>query len=241
MKAIILAGGQGTRLAPYNTVFPKPLVPLGDRPILDIIIQQLQHYNFNPIYLSLGYLAELIEAYIKYGSPHIEKDKIEFIRETEPLGTVGSLALVPNLKETFLVINGDVLTTLDYKKLVNYHRENGALLTVAMHKRDVKIDLGVLDVNKANEVMKISEKPILHYNVGMGVYVYEPDILKYITPGKYLDFPNLVCKMLDQGDKVVGYPSDDYWLDLGTHTDYSKAQEEFEGLKDKLIHRRKES
>ena len=140
MIAVILAGGQGTRLAPYNTIFPKPLVPLGDRPILDIIIHQLAHYGFDRIVLSVGYLAELIEAYFQNGSPTVNNTQITFVREREPLGTVGSLALVPYLNESFLVMNGDVLTTINYAKLLKFHKEHGGQLTIALNRRQVKLD-----------------------------------------------------------------------------------------------------
>lgn len=235
MKAVILAGGKGTRLAPYNTIFPKPLVPLGERPILDIIIHQLAHYGFNDIVLSLGYLAELIEAYFRDGSPRVEDANITFVREKEPLGTVGSLALVPNLNDSFIAMNGDILTTLDYRKLLAFHKEHGAELTIALNRRQVKIDFGVIDINNAFEIQSFTEKPTLSYLVSMGIYVYEPTVLKYIPSSKYLDFPDVVQQMLKEGKKVIGYPCDDYWLDLGSHLDYQRAQDEFAQMHEKLL------
>jgi NDP-sugar pyrophosphorylase family protein len=235
VKAVILAGGKGTRLAPYNTIFPKPLVPLGDRPIIDIIIHQLAHFGFNDIVISVGYLAELIEAYFHDGSPNVEDASITFVREKEPLGTVGSLALVPDIKESFLVMNGDILTTLNYTDLFKFHKKHGALLTIALNRRQVKIDLGVIEINDRFEIQNFKEKPTLDYLVSMGIYVYEPEVLRYITPGKYLDFPEVVWQMLREGKKIVGYPSDDYWLDLGSHADYQKAQDEFEQMGSKLL------
>jgi NDP-sugar pyrophosphorylase family protein len=238
MIAVVLAGGRGTRLAPYNTIFPKPLVPLGDRPILDICIHQLAHYGFDRIVLSVGYLAELIEAYFHNGSPTVPNARITFVRETEPLGTVGSLALVPGLTEPFLVMNGDVLTTLDYAALMRYHRSHGGLLTIATHRREVKIDLGVIRLNEQHELQSFEEKPTLNYFVSMGVYVYEPEVLQYIQPGKRLDFPEVVWQMLRDGKKIVGYPSEDYWLDLGSHADYQRAQDEFETMQSRLLPKR---
>jgi NDP-sugar pyrophosphorylase family protein len=235
MKAVILAGGKGTRLAPYTTVFPKPLVPLGDRPILDIIIHQLAHYGFRDIVLSVGHLGELIEAYYRNGSPNGCQAKVTFVRERQPLGTVGSLALVPDLDDTFLVMNGDVLTTLNYARLVAFHKEHGGLLTIAMHRRAVNIDLGVMEINDRYELQSFLEKPTLNYLVSMGVYVYEPAVLQYIAPGQRLDFPEVVWRMLKEGKRVVGYPCDDYWMDLGSHADYSKAQNEFDDIKDRLL------
>lgn len=235
MKAVILAGGKGTRLAPYNTIFPKPLVPLGDRPILELIIRQLSYFGFKEIIISVGYLAELIQAYFYKGSPSVDDVKISFVREKEPLGTVGSLSLIPDLTETFLVVNGDVLTTLNYNELVKFHREHNAPLTFALNHRPVKINLGVTEINSQFEITSFLEKPTLNYLVGMGVYVYEPEVLNYITPGQYLDFPTVVWKMLQEGKKIVGYPTDEYWLDLGDHLDYKKAQDEFEQMRSKLL------
>ena len=235
MKAVIFAGGQGTRLAPYNIVLPKPLVPLGDRPILDIVIQQLAHHGFDRIVLSVGYLAELIEAYYRDGARRSARAEISFVRESEPLGTCGPLALVPELTETFLVMNGDILTTLDYTKLVTYHHEQGGILTIALSRRPVKIDLGVVELDDRNVITRFVEKPTLHYRASMGIYVYEPAVLDFIEPGERLDFPEMVWRLLDAGKKVVGYPCDDYWLDLGSHEDYRKAQDEFEQMRARLL------
>lgn len=235
MTAVILAGGKGTRLAPYNTVFPKPLVPLGDRPILDIIIRQLVHYGFDRIVVSLGYLGELIEAYFRNGSAISDNLALTFVREREPLGTVGSLALVPNLTAAFLVMNGDVLTTLDFAKLLAFHKVKGGELTIAMHRQQVHLDLGLMTVDENSELHKFEEKPTLEYLVSMGVYVYEPTVLEYIRPPGYLDFPEVVWRMLRDGRRIVGYPSEDYWLDLGSHADYQKAQEEFEARRGELL------
>ena len=235
MKAVILAGGKGTRLAPYTTVFPKPLVPLGNQPILEIIIRQLVHHGFTDIVLSVGHLAELIQAYFQNGNERVQGTNITYVRERCPLGTVGALALVPDLDDSFLVMNGDVLTSLDYAKLMKSHRENGGLLTIAMHKRQVKIDLGLMEVNERFELQRFVEKPTLTHMVSMGVYIYEPEIVRYIQPGQYLDFPDLVQQLLRDKRKVVGHPSDDYWLDLGSHADYAKAVEEFEQRKGELL------
>lgn len=235
MKTIILAGGQGTRLAPYTTVFPKPLVPLGDHPIMDILVRQLEHYGFTDVVVSVGYLAELIMAY--FSEEHMEgrKTKLSFVRETHPLGTVGALALVPDLNETFMTINGDTLTTLDFRKLVDFHKQQGAVMTIAMHRRQVKIDLGVLETDASHRIERFIEKPTYEFSVNTGIYVYEPQILKYIEPGKRMDFPELVERLMKNGDRIVGYPSQDYWLDLGTHVDYERAQREFEQLKGKIL------
>ena len=231
MKAVVLAGGKGTRLAPYTTVFPKPLVPIGHRPILDIIIRQLSYYGFRDIVLNVGYLSELIRAYFQNGINDLENVNLSYHKEHNPTGTAGSLFSIPDLTETFLVMNGDILTTLDYTKLVSYHREKGGILTVGMHKKVHKIDLGVIETDSNGFLTSYKEKPETEYKVSMGVYVYEPNVLEYIESDIYLDFPHLVTRLLENGEKVVGYPCSDFWLDIGNHEDYVKAQKVFEESK----------
>jgi NDP-mannose synthase len=228
MRTVILAGGKGTRLAPYTTIFPKPLVPIGDRPILEIIIRQLVRQGFNDVLLSVGHLGELIEAYFQNGHRNISGLKLDYYRESQPLGTAGSLAMIPGLDETFLAMNGDVLTTLNYRALVDFHRRSEAALTIAMHGREVRIDLGVLETGECGQLISYREKPQFNFNVSMGVYVYEPRVLRQIPKGKYLDFPDLVMRLLGSGDKVVGYHSEDYWLDIGRREDYELAQQDFQ-------------
>lgn len=228
MKAVVLAGGRGTRLAPYTTIFPKPLVPIGDRPVIEIIIRQLVFHGFKEILLSVGYLGELIEAYFQNGHRGIPNLALEYYRETQPLGTAGSLAMIPGLNDTFLVMNGDVLTTLDFQALVDFHRDRRATLTVAMHRKEVRIDLGVLETNATGELTTYHEKPTYNFHVSMGIYVYEPRALRYIRKGDYFDFPDLVNRLIENGEKVVGFPSQDYWLDIGRREDYELAQEEFQ-------------
>jgi NDP-sugar pyrophosphorylase family protein len=227
MKTIILAGGKGTRLAPYTTIFPKPLVPIGDRPILEIIIRQLVRQGLGDILLSVGHLGELIEAYFQNGHRNIPGLTLEYFREKQPLGTAGSLAMIPGLNETFLAMNGDILTTLNYQSLIQHHRDNQAALTIAMHEKDVKIDLGVLETNEHGELTSYHEKPLYNFAVSMGIYVYEPHVLHYMPRGQYMDFPDLVKLLLHKGEKIVGFPSQDYWLDIGRREDYELAQLEF--------------
>lgn len=225
MRAVILAGGKGTRLAPYTTVLPKPLMPIGEMPILEIVIRQLQKNGFGDITLATGYLAELLMAYCGDGSKF--NTTIDYSREEQPLGTAGPIALVPNLRETFLVMNGDLLTTIDYRAMLKYHRERDALATIACYQRDVKIDLGVVHVDKDNWISDYIEKPTYHYSVSMGIYLFEPAILNYIPKGQYLDLPELVIKLMRDDKKVNVFNFDGYWLDIGRHDDYERAIEEF--------------
>lgn len=233
MKAVILAGGKGTRLKPYTMLFPKPLVPIDDMPILEVVIRQLKFYGFSEVTMAVGHLAELLIAYFGDGSKY--GLKIDYSKEDSPLGTVGPLALIPNLMDTFLVMNGDVLTTLDYRDLLAYHRQKGAIATIAVHERCVKIDLGVIEANEENEVVGYIEKPLHNYRVSMGIYVFDPAILRYIQPGERLDFPDLVQLLLQNGEKVIGYPYDGYWLDIGRPDDYELAVGEFSRLRNEFL------
>ncbi|OEU79361.1 MAG: nucleoside-diphosphate-sugar pyrophosphorylase [Desulfobulbaceae bacterium C00003063] len=230
MRAIILAGGKGSRLLPYTTVIPKPLMPVGDRPILEIIIRQLKYYGFSRVTMAVGYLAELIEAYFSDGNKY--GIKIDYSREDKPLGTIGALSLIDGLDRTFLVMNGDVLTNLNYCKLVEFHEMNNAVATIATYNKEIKIDLGVLEMDEGFRLKQYTEKPTLKYKVSMGIYVFEPEILSFIDPNGYLDFPDLVVDLIKAGRKVIAFPFDGYWLDIGRHEDHLRAQEEFETLEE---------
>ncbi len=233
MKAVILAGGRGTRLAPYTTVFPKPLVPISDRPIIDIILQQLAQYGITDVTISLGHLGHLIQAYYAAGS--VYGLRLSYVSESQPLGTAGSLTLVPGLDSTFLVMNGDILSTLDYHALICHHRTVGAGLTIATHLKEVRIDLGVLETGAEDLVIGYHEKPVKHFPVSMGIYIYEPRILKLISPGEYLDFPDLVTRAINACEKVVAYKNDAVWLDIGRREDYEDAQRVFEERRREFI------
>ncbi|MCL2877286.1 MAG: sugar phosphate nucleotidyltransferase [Acidobacteria bacterium] len=228
MKTVILAGGKGTRLAPYTTIFPKPLVPIGDRPILEIIIRQLARQGLGDVILSIGHLGELIEAYFQNERLNIPGLRLDYFRENEPLGTAGPLSMIPGLDETFLAMNGDILTTIDYQALIRHHGEQRAALTIAMHRKDVKIDLGVLETDDEGRLVSYNEKPLYNFDVSMGIYVYEPRVVEYIPRGKFMDFPDLVQALLRHGEKVAGFHSQDYWRDIGRREDYELAQQEFD-------------
>ena len=228
MRAIILAGGRGTRLAPYTTVFPKPLMPIGEIPIIEIVLRQLQHFDFERATLAVGYLSELLRAYLTHHNANFADIAIDYVYEDAPTGTAGSLASIEGLDETFLVMNGDVLTTLDYGALVEHHRQSGAVLTIATYCKRVKIDLGVLEADEAGLVTDYREKPEMDYAVSMGIYVYEPRVLEHIERDTYLDFPDLVHRLLKVGEKVSTFAWDGYWLDIGRPDDFVMAVERFE-------------
>jgi NDP-sugar pyrophosphorylase family protein len=235
-RAVVLAGGLGTRLQPYTTVLPKPLMPIGDRPVLDIVVRQLRRHRFGRVTIATGHLAELIEAFFGDGSGH--GIPVDYFREDRPLGTVGALALIDGLDQDFLVMNGDVLTDMDYSALLAGHRESGAAATVAVKQRIVQIDLGVLEFDDDGMPDRITgcvEKPQLDYHASMGVYCFSPSVLRFIEPGGRLDFPDLVQRLLDAGELVRGWRSDSYWLDIGRHDDYEQAVEEFDQMRHVLV------
>jgi NDP-sugar pyrophosphorylase family protein len=233
MRAVILAGGKGTRLVPYTTVFPKPLVPIGDMPILEVVVRQLRRAGISHLTMAVGHLAELLMAFFGDGSRF--GVRIDYSREDQPLGTAGPLALLDGLEETFLVMNGDILTTLDYMALVAYHREQHASATIAMHERSVKVDLGVIEVNDDNRIVEYTEKPTHNYRVSMGIYVFEPSVLRHIKRGVRLDFPELIWELLAEDEPVFGYPYDGYWLDIGRPDDYARAVAEFGRMRDQFL------
>jgi len=233
MKAVVLAGGKGTRLAPYTQILPKPLMPIGDMPILEVMLRQMKRSGINNVVLTVGHLSHLLEAYFQDGAQY--NINIKYSHEDQPLGTAGPLSLIDGLDDTFLVTNGDVLTTLDIKDLMTYHKQSGAIATIAMHERKVKIDLGVIELDGGNRVRDYIEKPSMDYRVSMGMYVFEPSVLEYIPRGQYLDFPDLVLKLLEHNEHVEGYPFSGYWRDLGRHEDYTSAWEDFDRMRGQIL------
>jgi NDP-mannose synthase len=233
MKAVVLAGGKGTRLAPYTMVLPKPMMPIGDMPILEILLRQMKCAGITEVILTVGHLAELFRAFFQDGSRW--GMSLNYSYEDKPLGTAGPLSLVEGLDEPFLVCNGDVLTTLDMKELIDFHCSSGGIATIASHNRKVKIDLGVIQSNQEGRIEDYIEKPTYDFHVSMGMYVFDPRVLTYIDYKKYLDLPNLVLKMVDAGEKVMTYPFEGYWMDLGSVGDYEQAMHDFEPLRSQFL------
>jgi NDP-sugar pyrophosphorylase family protein len=232
-RAVVLAGGAGSRLAPYTTVLPKPLMPVGDRAILDVVVRQLHHAGVGRITLAVGHLAHLIQAVIGDGSRH--GVRIDYHVEDVPRGTAGPLATIDDLEETFLMLNGDVLTTLDYRALVNAHREAGNALTIATHERLVDIDYGVLHADGTRRVVGYDEKPTLSYTVSMGVYVLEPNVRAHVPGDRKFDLPDLVLALLRADEPVGAFPYDGYWEDIGRQDDYERAIHDFNDLLPRLL------
>lgn len=231
---VVLAGGTGTRLRPYTTVLPKPLMPVGDMPVLEILLRRLAAAGLTRVNLAVGHLAELIEAYFGDGS----RFGVELVywREDEPLGTAGPIAEMGLEGERVLVMNGDLLTTLDFTPLLAEHGSSGAATTIAVLERKVPIDFGVVRLD-GDTVAGFEEKPVLSYNVSMGVYVFERRVVELIPDGRRYDFPDLLGAVLEHGWPVHAYRFGDFWLDIGRPEDYELANERFAELRSRLLSR----
>ncbi len=232
MQAVILAGGRGRRLIPFTDCCPKPLVPLGETPILDTILRQLKHFGFTHVTLAVGHMAEMIQRYVRNGERY--GLDVSYTFEAEPLGTAGPLALVEELGPRFLVMNGDLVTSLDYRDLLAFHQRQGAVATIGTCPKMFQIDLGIIHADEQAQITDYIEKPSYTFQVSMGIYVFEAAVLNYIESNKYFDFPDLVKRLLAAGERVVSYPFDGYWLDIGHHRDYEKALEEYYTVKGSL-------
>jgi len=234
LRAIILAGGKGVRLHPFTVNFPKPLVPLGDTPVIEVLMRRLFEAQITDITITLGHLAELVKAYFSHRRRLLSQFKLRYVEEAEPTGTAGSLSLVSGLKDTFLVMNGDLLTDINFDNLVTFHKSKEAALTIATHARRTKIDLGVLTFDQNSNITSYQEKPEKVHYVSMGIYVYEPRVLRFIKRGEFLDFPALVLRLLAARERVCAFHSECLWLDIGRPDDYAAAQELFTKSKEKF-------
>lgn len=222
-RAVILCGGRGTRLRPYTTVLPKPLMPIGDRPILEIVVDSLRRAGVTRITMCVGHLAELIQAF--FGNGERFGVSIDYSIEDKPLGTIGPLAFVDDLGDDFLVLNGDVLTDLDPMALFQEHLKNESELTVATFEREVKIDFGVITANDtSSSVEAFIEKPVHRYEVSMGVYAVSRQVLEYFKPGESFGFDDLVLTLLRKNRPVHRVRHGGTWLDIGRLEDYEAAQ-----------------
>ncbi len=237
MKAVVFAGGEGARLLPYTSVLPKPLLPVGDRPVLEIIVAQLREAGITEIVLATGYLSSLIETYFGDGSSW--GVQITYNREKTQLGTVGALADVPGLDETFIMMNGDVLATPLYGELLRAHREAGAAATIACKLQAVDVDYGVLrlgdPVGSLRAIEGIDEKPRYSYPVSMGIYVVEPHVVELVLPGRKMDLPQLIDRLIAEGETVAAYDHAGYWQDIGRLHDLEAAVQAFEGSVDDFV------
>lgn len=233
IQAILLAGGQGSRLRPYTTILPKPLMPLDDFPIAEIIIRQLAFYGFKNIVISTGHLAGLIEAF--FGRGERWGVKIRYVREDRPLGTAGALSLIDDLDENVLIMNGDILTTLNLKELLQFHKKRKGLATITIKERVVKTDFGVITFGPKDEMTDYIEKPEHKSFVSMGINVLNRRCRKFIKPDESIGMPDLILRMRQAGEKIFCFKTKELWLDLGRLEDLDRAQEVFLEHKDKFL------
>lgn len=233
MQAIILAGGKGTRLKPFTTNIPKPLVPIDDLPILTVILKQLKHFGFTDIVIAVNHLAELIMAF--YGNGEKLGLNIKYSLEETPLGTAGPISLIDKLDDNFLVMNGDVLTTLDFGKLFNFHLQEKSLATITSYKKEVKIDLGVL-ITEENQFVDYIEKPTYKYDVSTGIYCMNKKVLDYMPHNEKYDLPQLMLNLKAKEKKVSIFTDNYYWLDIGRIDDFEEANNIFTKRKSEFLY-----
>jgi len=239
VQALILAGGKGTRLRPYTAVLPKPLMPVGDYPIIEIILRQLRNADFTEVILAVGYMSQLFQAFFQDGSRY--DIRISYSFEENSLGTAGPIALViDKLQDDFLVMNGDLLTTLNYRNLFLFHRKVNAAATIGLYRREVKIDFGVIEADNEGKLVRYREKPVYHLDVSMGVNVMnKKTVAPYLKAGEYLDIPQLMMQLCDDGHKVHCFTEDCFWLDIGRIDDYETATGIFESRIKEFLPERK--
>jgi len=233
MKTVILAGGRGTRLQPFTLVVPKPLVPVGGMPVIELIIKRLRRFGLDDYIVTTGYLGDLIKAVCGDGSRW--GVNIEYSDEDEPLGTIGPLREIQDqLTQTFIVVNGDTITDVDFQRLIKFHREHKGIATVAATRRTTQIELGVLETDHEGTVIDFQEKPCHEYLASMGLYVFEPAILEFIPPQGSFGFDDLMRAFLTAEAPVNVYTHPGYWLDVGIKSDLERAQEEYESIRERV-------
>jgi NDP-sugar pyrophosphorylase family protein len=235
MKALVLCGGRGTRLRPYTTVIPKPLMPIGDYPILEILLQQLRAAGVRDVVLAINYMGQLFRAFFEDGARL--GLNIAYVTEDKPLGTAGAVASsLDLLGEDFLVTNGDLLTTLDFGALFAEHTGGSNAATIGLFRRDVKIDFGVIETDSEGRLARYNEKPTYHFDVSMGVNVLKRDVVnQFIRRNEYLDMPDLMMRLVQAGHHVGTYRADCSWLDIGRMDDYQTAVDLFEQRKSDFL------
>ncbi len=233
MRAIILAGGKGTRLRPYTVVLPKPLMPIGEYPILEVIVRQLVQYKFTHITMAVNHQARIIQSF--FGNGEQWGITIDYSLETKPLSTMGPLRLINDLPENFLVMNGDILTDLNFQKFLNEHMDRDSNFTIAAFQRVLKSEYGVLKINDHGKLCGFEEKPEYNFDVSMGIYAVNRDVLHHIPEDTPYGFDNLMLDLLAEGNPASVMRHNGYWLDIGRPDDYMQAIEEFDSLRDRFL------
>lgn len=232
-RAIILAGGRGTRLRPYTVVLPKPLMPIGDYPILEVIVKQLVHHGFNHITLAVNHQAEIIKAFFRDGSKW--GIRIDYSLEDRPLSTMAPLRLIRDLPENFLVMNGDILTDLNFSHFFEEHVSQKGHFTISAFRREQQVDYGVLETDESNRLTGFQEKPSNTYLVSMGVYMVNRSVLEFIPHRQSYGFDDLMLDLLAAERPAAVRTFDGYWLDIGRPDDYIRAIDEFEEMKQRFL------
>jgi len=233
-RAVILAGGMGTRLRPYTVVLPKPLMPIGQFPILEVIVRQLALAGFDHVTMAVNHQADLIKAFFQDGTKwHM---RIDYSLEDKPLGTMGPLRLIKGLPEHFLVMNGDVLTDLDFAQFFDNHVHSGALFTISSSRREEIIDYGVLDTDGDGRLIGFREKPRSQYEVSMGIYMLDARVVEFIPGDRLYGFDHLMLDLIAAKEPVVVRRFDGYWLDIGRPDDYARAIDEFDTIRGRILH-----
>lgn len=225
MDAVILAGGRGTRLKPFTMTIPKPLLPLGDVPIVEVVIRQLAAAGFGRVVLTLGHMAPVFSLLL--GDGKRLGVTIEYCYENSPLGTAGPLRLIEHLSDPFLVMNGDLLTTLDFRDMVERHRASGAAATIATSQRQVHVDYGVVETDDGGRLAAYREKPTIGYQVSMGINVLSREAISFIPEDGPFDMPSLMLRLAEAGRTVACHATTCYWQDIGRFDDYQRASEDF--------------
>lgn len=233
-RAVILAGGKGTRLRPYTVVLPKPLMPVGEYPILEVIIRQLTQFGFNHITITVNHQADLIKSF--FGDGKKWNINIDYSLEDKPLSTMGPLSLIQDLPENFLVMNGDILTDLDYGLFYDNHVKNKSLFTISASRREQVNLYGVLEQNTKGELINFIEKPKHSFLVSMGIYMLNKEVLSFIPKNESFGFDTLMLKFLELKKAVQIKEFNGHWLDIGRPDDYMQAIEEFEQMKSIFLH-----
>lgn len=232
-RAVILAGGKGTRLRPYTIVLPKPLMPIGDYPILEVIVKQLAFYKFTHVTMAVNHQADLIKTFFGDGSKW--GIRIDYSLEDKPLSTMAPLKLIKNLPDHFLVMNGDILTDLDYGFFFETHVKNKNIFTISSYQREVKSEFGVLELNNEDALIGFKEKPIITYDVSMGIYMVSKEAISFIPENTFYGFDHLMLDLMKNKKEIKIQKFKGYWLDIGRPDDYIQAIEEFDKLKERFI------
>ena len=227
-KVILMVGGLGTRLRPLTNDVPKPMLDVGNKPILHTIVENFAKYGYTDIIMCVNYKSEIIKEY--FGNGDKFGVKIEYVLESKRMGTAGALSLLQKRpKDDFFVMNGDLLTNVNFEYLHEYHKDSNALASICIRKYEMQVPYGVVNV-RANKVTSIEEKPTQSFFVSAGIYMFSPIVLDFIPKGVFYDMPTLFSELLKHDFPIHPFPIREYWLDIGRMDEYRRANDEYEGV-----------